>query len=187
MLIVGPYFYFREDEVAYSDIPEPTPKEDAVKIKYMAPARVEAPVEKPEPLVEVKTPEEYDSETSSDDEQVSRGPAIEEEGSSDPHYGDLEEAWNHELKALLNRLEPDEGEEIHKAYVMEKESFQAEMDALNNEKTQKTSEEAISEIDQLIATLDQKHQERLKEILGAHYEAVRDHYDQYMEASAVQY
>ena len=51
-----------------------------------------------------------------------------------------------------------------------------------SEKQQKTGEEGL-EIDQMIAQLDEKHQAKLKDILGAHYEAVRDHYDQYMESA----
>jgi hypothetical protein len=96
---------------------------------------------------------------------------------------DLEEGWNNELKEMLTRLEPAEGETIHKSYLSEQESYQAELDALMSEKQQKTTEEASLEVEQLIGQLDQKHQDKLKEIFGAHYEAVRDGYEHYMDSA----
>jgi t-SNARE complex subunit (syntaxin) len=57
------------------------------------------------------------------------------------------------------------------------------LDNLMSDKNLKTSKEAELEVDQLITQLDQKHQERLKEILGTHYEAIRDQYEEYLESS----
>jgi hypothetical protein len=61
-------------------------------------------------------------------------------------------------------------------------SYQAEMDALLGEKQQKTHPKESQEIEHLILSLEERHQARLKEILGAHFEAVRDQYDQFMES-----
>jgi len=88
---------------------------------------------------------------------------------------------------MLNRLEPVDGDNIHKTYLEEQQNYQSMLDNLMNDKEQKTSHEAVLEVDQLISQLDQKHQERLKEILGTHYEAIRDHYEEYLETSLREY
>lgn len=161
------------------------PEIDAVKLKMGAPDRAERilTVEKPKALA----PEM----TSENTEGPSRDITSEDEGTEDGQmdqveevqWTDLEEGWNTELKSMLGRLEPADGEEIYKTYMKEQESYQAELDSLMNEKQQKSSDEAINEIDQLIGQLDSKHQEKLKDILGAHYEAVRDQYQQYMDSA----
>ncbi len=119
---------------------------------------------------------------SDEDEGGERTPGGEVDEMEGVEWTDLEEGWSAELKGLLNRLEPADGDEIYKTYMKEQEVYQAELDALINEKHQKTSRDAALEIDQLISQLDSKHQDRLKDILGAHYEAVRDQYQQYLES-----
>lgn len=171
ILFLAPLYYFQHNEVPES------PEIDSVKLKMGAPKR--APAEKkasqilaaPAPVkgVEVVEQPELLTDTPEDGEEV--------------HWNDLEEGWNTELKDMLGRLEPADGEEIYKNYMKEQETYQTELEALMNEKQQKTSDEAALEIDQLIVQLDNKHQDRLKDILGAHYEAVRDQYQQFMDSS----
>lgn len=164
------------------------PEIDSIKLKMSATDR-----DRVERILTVDKPKLSAEEAS----QVADEPSAEEpegEVSSGVEHGDLEhveevqlndieEGWNNELKEMLNRLEPAEGESIHKAYISEQESYQAELDALMNEKNQKTTDEAALEVEQLIGQLDHKHQEKLKEIFGAHYEAVRDGYESYMETA----
>lgn len=95
---------------------------------------------------------------------------------------DVEAAWNNELKGMLSRLEPMEGEAIHNTYLQAQESYEAELNALMDEKQQKETEEEALEVEHMIGQLDYNHQQRLKDILGAHYEAVRDHYQYYMDS-----
>lgn len=182
ILIVAPLYYFTHEEEA------PVPEIDSVKLKLGAPDRAERilTVDKTKSVPEVK-PE-------APAEAPSRDITSEDEGSAEEgmdqvdevQWTDLEEGWNNELKSMLGRLEPADGDDIYKSYMKEQEGYQAELDSLMNEKQQKTSDEAISEIDQLIAQLDSKHQDKLKEILGAHYEAVRDQYQQYMDSAEEQ-
>ncbi|WP_408096002.1 hypothetical protein ACJVC5_13245 [Peredibacter sp. HCB2-198] len=99
-------------------------------------------------------------------------------------WSETEAVWNNELKEILYRLEPQESENMHKAYISERETFLSEIENLLNEKQQKTSPDAIQEIEQMISGMEQKHEEKIKEIFGAHYEAVREQYDAYMENSS---
>lgn len=177
ILFLAPLYYFNQEDTPGA------PEIDSVKLKMGAPARIEKTLIDVTPSRHVaapeieKQPETEVRETSS--EVISED--TEQEGDQ-VHWTDLEEGWNTELKDMLLRLEPADGEEIHRNYLKEQESYQAELDALMNEKQQKDSDEAIQEVDQLIMQLDAKHQERLKDILGAHYEAVRDQYQLYMDS-----
>jgi hypothetical protein len=177
ILFAGIFIFFnQEDKISYSD------KSDSLKVKVSAPRRFErvlpdstpeAPasaVEEIELNAEVLTAETRDVVDPGDVEHV-----------EEFQWTDLEEGWNNELKEMLLRLEPAEGEAIHKSYLLEQESYQAELESLMNEKQQKTTPEATIEVDNLIDQLDEKHQTKLKELLGAHYEAVRDGYESYME------
>jgi hypothetical protein len=163
------------------------PKIDSIKVKISAPQRneVHENLSRPVKLVEetilpnqLLDPKDDNFDTSEDDSsEPYRGPAV--EGVA---LKDLEEGWNAELKDLLMRLEPAEAEEIYKAYLEEQEGHQAQLDALVNEKHQKSSDEGVAEIDQLTEQLEQRHNDRMKEILGAHYQAVQDHFEQYMDS-----
>ncbi len=187
ILFVTSFYYFRgtSETKEISEI-------DSIKLKMGAPDRFV--VEESRPTERLLTVEE----------PVTRGPAVDEglelpdeEYSEDPQVNgivsdlehveevelqDVEEGWNTELKGMLSRLEPMDGEAIHNTYLQAQESYQAELNALMDEKQQKETEEEALEIEQLIGQLDYNHQERLKEILGAHYEAVRDHYQYYMDS-----
>lgn len=181
ILLAGSYFFFTKEETKTVRREESI---DSIKLKMSAQDRDRAErlltLEKPKEL-----PQSEDSASTERPEgEVSYGA---EEGDlehvEEIQLNDLEEGWNAELKEMLNRLEPAEADNIHKAYLSEQESYQAEMDALMSEKQQKTSEEAVLEVEQLISQLDQKHQDKLKEIFGAHYEAVRDGYQSFMESA----
>lgn len=184
ILFAGSYYFLTKEETKIM------PEIDSVKLKMSANDR-----DRTERILTVDKPklnaEESSAASSSED---SSSQESEGEVSSGAEHGDLEhveevqlndleEGWNNELKEMLGRLEPAEGENIHKAYLSEQESYQAEMDALMSEKQQKTTEEASLEVEQLIGQLDQKHQEKLKEIFGAHYEAVRDGYETFMDSA----
>lgn len=180
ILFAGSYYFLTKEEAKV------LPQIDSIKLKMSATDRdrVERILTVDKPKL---TPEESGQVADEPESQEPEG-----EVSSGVEHGDLEhveevqlndieEGWNNELKDMLSRLEPAEGENIHKSYLAEQESYQAELDALMSEKQQKTTEEAALEVEHLIGQLDQKHQEKLKEIFGAHYEAVRDGYESYME------
>lgn len=188
ILIAGSYYFLTKEETKVSG--RQVDSIDSIKVKMAANDRdrVERILTVDKPKL---NPDEAGSSVSSPDESSEEPQG---EVSSGAEYGDLEhveevqlndleEGWNTELKEMLGRLEPAEGENIHKAYLSEQESYQAELDALMSEKQQKTTEEASQEVEQLIGQLDQKHQEKLKEIFGAHYEAVRDGYESYMDSA----
>lgn len=193
ILFVGTFYYLSPKG------PELTPAVDSIKIKMGAPKRaeeraltVERPEERPVSTeVDPAVPAEEDrdrgeAEASLPEEEASEVSAIDNEEDEkvdvqEVQLTELEEGWNNELKVVLSRLEPREGEAMHVAYMSEQESYQAELEALLNEKQQKTSHDAALEMEQLIAQLDYKHQEKLKDIFGVHYETVRDHYEYFME------
>lgn len=186
ILFVSSFYYFSAGDKTKS------PQIDSVKLKMGAPERAEErilTVEKPQKIPASITPEAA-SASESDEERGSEVSSTQEDENvnedlehvQEVQWTELEEGWNNELKEMLSRLEPREGEAMHSSYLSEQESYQAELDSLLNEKQQKSSYEAGREIDQLISQLDYKHQEKLKNILGAHYEAVRDHYEYFMDA-----
>lgn len=178
LLIVGPYYYFSPSE--QKDMPQI----DAVKLKMGAPERTERILTiKEEPV----PPSETD-DNSSETETHEAPTSVKREETDSEHFeevgiNDLEESWRTELKSMLNRLEPMDGDSMHRAYLEEQESYQAQLDALMNDRQQKTTDDEVMEVDHLISQVELKHQERMVEILGAHYEAVRDHYQYFMETS----
>lgn len=175
ILLASPVYYFtHEDEVIKPEI-------DSVRLKVSGPERSDRILSVKEPVAVAKAaaPEEI-AEVKT---EVSDSIESDLEHAEGVELSDIEESWNNELKGMLDGLEPAEGESIHKSYLSEQESYQTELDALLNEKQQKTTDEAALEVEHLIGQLDVKHQEKLKEILGAHYEAVRDHYEDFMDAS----
>lgn len=183
ILICGSYYFLTKEE---SKI---LPEIDSVKLKMAANDRdrveriltVDKPKLSPEEVAAAGVPENTEDKPMG---EVSSGAEYGDlEHVEEVQLNDLEEGWNNELKEMLGRLEPAEGENIHKSYLSEQESYQAELDALMSEKQQKTTEEASQEVEQLIGQLDQKHQDKLKEIFGAHYEAVRDGYETYMDSA----
>lgn len=183
ILFAGSYYFLTKEETKIM------PEIDSVKLKMSANDRDRTEriltVDKPKLNAE-ESSATFGSEEPSEEPQgeVSSGAEHGDlEHVEEVQLNDLEEGWNNELKEMLGRLEPAEGENIHKAYLSEQESYQAELDALMSEKQQKTTEEASLEVEQLIGQLDQKHQDKLKEIFGAHYEAVRDGYETFMDSA----
>ncbi len=186
ILFVSSFYYFSAGEKSKS------PQIDSVKLKMGAPERAEERILTVEKVEKAPAPVTAESSSASDVEEESE-PEVsstqEDENVTEDlehvqevQWTELEEGWNNELKEMLSRLEPREGESMHNAYISEQESYQSELDSLLNEKQLKSSFEAGREIDQMISQLEYKHQEKLKNILGAHYEAVRDHYEYFMEA-----
>lgn len=183
ILFASGFYYFRDTQEVTSAPIKPRAQLDSIKVKSAAPDRAERiltarPVEKPA-VVETESSDAGREISSSEEEEDY---TYEEDHVEEVPATDLDQAWNHELKDVLNRLEPAEGDNMHKAYMAELESYKAEMDALMSEKQSQTSELGL-ESEQMISQLDQKHEDNLKEIFGAHYDAVRDHYQEYMQGS----
>lgn len=187
ILFFSGFYYFSQDEKS----PEVAAKAvgDSIKVKSAAPDRVER-ILTVSKKVEVK-PEPVEEATPTAEDVGREISAVEEEPEYDEHMDQVEEipvteldqAWNGELKDVLSRLEPMDGDQIHKAYLSEIESYRAEMDALMNEKQTKATQEEALEVDQMMSQLDLRHEDNLREIFGAHYDAVRDHYQEYMQSN----
>ncbi|GEM_PF-5977075 len=105
-------------------------------------------------------------------------------------------SWNAELKELLVNLEPEDGEEMYNKYVALREVYRTEFNNLANtranlyadengkpdKKLYRQNKEAIEEHDYFIDQLEIKHEEGLKDALGAHYEQVKEMQEQYHDA-----
>jgi hypothetical protein len=191
VLFLSPLYFF-------STSPDQGHEVDTIAIKASAPDRIERilTVEPPRKSVSPETTESPAFSTEADedsteflsDEEGDRSPAASAtlEEVEEVQMSDIEESWHGELKQILNRLEPADGDDIHRSYLQEQESYKVMIDGLMSEKSSMTTQEASEEIEQMIQQLDYKHQEKLKEILGPHYEAVRDSYDEFMESSSQQ-
>ncbi len=90
---------------------------------------------------------------------------------------DHEKNWLDELSQIITGLEPEFGEEMFDAYVSERGSFQAGLDELvrENQKNQ--------DIDDMIANLENQHEERIKEIFGQHYETIKEQQNKFLETT----
>lgn len=104
-----------------------------------------------------------------DDEQLSHEDEI--------PWDEIRSGWRSHLKDLLYDLDPENGEAIFSAYQAESNAFDAEMENL----TQAQS----GDMDMLLGQLENRHEEKLKEILGPYYREVTDHHQQYN--SSIQY
>lgn len=159
---------------------------DSVKLKLGAPERTPPGPEVLEKKTELPVKEELPPPTYTEDEGELSATSNENEGEGPEQsiqWSELEEGWNSELKTVLLKLEPREGELIHSTYLAEKEAYQTELQALLNEKQQTESPSESGELDQLMSQLDYNHQEKLKEIFGVHYESIRDYYDEFMQTA----
>ncbi len=157
---------------------------DSIRVKLGAPKRVNRspavlPVERAR-VEESDPPETGEGFVDEEPAQLTAG----------EHYtdgeGPGEDSWPVELKDMLLRLEPVDGEEIYQAYQAEQDAYQSELDALMTEKQQKTSEEGAAEMDHQLTQLDSKHEEKLKVIFGDHYEAIREHQQEFLEAGSAE-
>lgn len=182
ILVALPFYYFTKDKTT-----RPDDRIDSIKLKMGAPNRTKE-VKVVDLVADVNSADDELQKDAisdiADDEQSEAGPSMLAANEDEVEVNDIEEGWDAELKEMLDRLEPAESESIYKAYTQEKEAYQAELDSLLSEKNQKTSDESVREIEELVSQLDLKHQDRLKDILGAHYEAVRDGYEAYMESAS---
>lgn len=108
---------------------------------------------------------------------------IEPDGSQIAHvdevpWDEIKQGWKADLKEFLIEADPEHGEETYSAYLEESESFEAEIDSLSRE-AEKAGKEARQDFETLIGQLEVKHEEKLKEILGAYYSDVTDRHQQY--------
>lgn len=113
-----------------------------------------------------EVPEEYS--------EVDSEAAVEE---GEIPWDEIKTGWRDHLRNLLSELDPLNGEDIFNAYMTENASYEAEMENLAKD----DSAEGESQMGQL----ETHHEERLKEILGSHYQEVTDHHQQYN--SSIQY
>ena len=183
ILILAPVYYVKyvnKDDVQ---------KIDDIKLKISAPQRAERiltvqteVIPPPHSQDKEQSSEQDPSTTDEEGEREYRDHSFEEV--EQVEVSGAEENWNLELKDILNRIDPIEGDQIHKAYVQEYENYQAMMESLISEKQQKTSEESILEIDQLMTQLDEKYQAKIKTILGPHFDTVDEIHEEYLQSSA---
>lgn len=170
-----------------------SPKIDAVKLKVSAPEREDRLLTLNSSVPTNFNTNELDSTSDNSKEDEFDDDLNDEEFSdSAEEYDELvqvevsesEERWNKELKEILNRLDPIDGDSIHSDYIEEMDNHRTMLKSLLTEKQQKTSPDADFEIDQLIYQLDEKHQEKLKEILGPHSEVVSELHQEYLDAQS---
>jgi hypothetical protein len=184
LLVAGTIYYFRQSDSvdapkSISSVRSKMKKNFKNDIREPASPKKIVPVPQEVNIVQIDTEDEVKTLVSSAHEPT-------DVPVQEFQWSQIEEGWNRELKEMLLRLEPVDGEEMHKTYLQEQEAYQAELDGLLNEKQQKSTPEALTEIEQLIVSLDEKHQSRLREVLGAHYEAVRDGYEAYMDQAGAE-
>jgi hypothetical protein len=87
---------------------------------------------------------------------------------------EIEEEWHQELKNLMIRLEPEEGEAMFDAYVKEVSAHKAELAALSGE--------GVEMSDELLNEINRKSEARLDEILGTHSEEVNQFLGEFVDA-----
>lgn len=184
LILMSSFYYLNR-----SQSPE-APSIDSIKVKISAPDRVERILTVEDPVIvsaeEAQMLQETEEEVPEQGAEEVSNVVSDLEHVEDVQINDLEEGWSNELKEMLSRLEPMEGETIHTSYLQELESYQTELNVLLDEKHQKENPEEAQEIEYMIGQLDLRHQERLRDIFGAHYEAVRDHYEYFMETASGQ-
>lgn len=189
-LILAPLYYLNRD----TKMSVPLFGTDEVKVKSSAPKR---PVYERKVIQKLPTPkqEKYSgfvpSETSEEAgdehfEEIAENSDSNEQHFRGPALHDLEAGWNAALLEFLGRVEPADAEQMHEKYVLQQDAYQAEFEAIMAEKQQKSSDEEAFQIEEAIAHLEEVHEQRLQEILGAHYEAVRDYYEGYMDSVEVE-
>lgn len=191
-LILVPLYYLNKDNKASVDffgtsdevkLKSSAPKRPILKRKVVSRKASEAPSYQTKKIVrdekEMKVDQEHFDEY---DEKFEVG----EEAGRSPAVGSLESGWNAALLDLLNRLEPADAQTIYDQYIGEQDAYQAEFEALMAEKQQNPHNEEAFRTEEAVAQLDHIHEQRLQEILGAHYEAVKDYYEGYMDAAEVE-
>ncbi len=174
------YYFYPEKKSTSSQL-------DSIKVKMSAirranfektlpkPSREIAFVEpESESLSEAPEPEiDENNEGAAPEEVLATGASI---------VPDIEGGWKQELKDLLTRLEPEEGESIYNAYSEEVDNYNAETESLQKEKDLATSDAALTKFDAILTEVDQEHDEKLKQILGPHFDEVTNAQHEYMSA-----
>lgn len=189
-LILAPLYYLNRDKKMGLDF---FGESDEVKIKSSAPKRpilkrTAVVKERPKPQKLVQSSyfvPESSPQNEKDEEHFEEyaDPSENAEVGRSPAMGSLESGWNAALLDLLNRLEPADAQTIYEQYTAEQDAYQAEFEALMAEKQQNPHSEETFMTEEAVTRLEYAHEQRLQEILGAHYEAVRDYYEGYMDAA----
>lgn len=177
------------------------PLTDTVKVKASAPERPErlltAPVEEKGAGVDAASDfaeegtEEGPEETSQDSAGRQAGREVSSSASgelaqiTEEAPEPKEEGWELEMKDTLARLEPEEGAQMYQSYRNEQQVFQEQLDELLLEKQQKSSQKSIREMEQIINQLEQRHQQKLQDILGVHYGTLKDQQNAHLESNEV--
>jgi BMFP domain-containing protein YqiC len=122
--------------------------------------------------------ENHVEENLSDESNVNREITSEISQEDEQHSEDIpfDSAWSSEFGHLIQELEPEQADEIFNAYVTERENFQNQLQELVK------SEEENSDLESYISDLENQHEEKLKEILGVHYEVVKEHHTKFLES-----
>jgi hypothetical protein len=171
--------------------PEESPRIDAIKVKMSATARLPtaAPALKQLPSAEdlPATPEPSGTEEAS---FVSSAADVHEDAhlehlEDEVPWDEIQAGWKTHLREYLLDIDPDRGEEYFNAYLEEKDKFDAEMAALNQQMGLEADQEPRPEFVEHVNQLERNYEEKLKSVLGPYYQNVTDYHQQYN--SSVQY
>ncbi len=162
---------------------------DSVKLKLSAHRKPE--IVRKTVIEQKETAKEAEVETTSVEEQIDAQYASADDEAltgeeQSVAWDEVQKGWETEVKEALIRLEPEDGETIYNAYLAEKENHQAEVDALfaDNRQTEKNRMPSVVpvEVDEVMTQLDSKHEDRLKEIFGSHFDEISKKHQEYQES-----
>lgn len=165
---------------AFSPKSEVIHQTDAVEFKQSAPRRKHVSGRKiqipEEDKVELVESDESDPSSDGETDISSTADSAEVEHVEDAPADDHEKNWQDELSQVIVNLEPEYGEEMFNAYVSERNGYQTSLDELiqGNQKNQ--------DLEYLIGELETKHDDRVKEIFGRHYEEIKDHQSKFLDS-----
>jgi len=175
LLIFSAFYYFWPKTKLVAEV-------DMLKVKSSAPVRMKKHVATN--IKKVTSSTAVDSESAMDEEYSEEEPPVSGEHEEnvehfdEPRVNDIEKGWQEELREVLTKLEPDQGKEIFNAYVNEKDSQQAELDALVQESQKR------GDLEYLIDELEAKHEEKVKEIFGNYYEEIKARQETFIESAS---
>jgi hypothetical protein len=90
---------------------------------------------------------------------------------ADVPWEELKNGWREQLHTVLSDIDPENGEDIYNAYLTENNVYESEMAKLELRDA--------DDVQTLMGQLESRHEEKLKEILGKHYQEVTDQHQQY--------
>lgn len=167
-------YFFNQKERPVSNL-------DVVKLKMSAIQRLPTATSKP---LDAKSESNLLDENLTEESHVSALPdsdeeeAVAEVENEDDEYEnaevpweELKTGWRDHLHNTLSDIDPENGEDIYNAYLAENNNYEAEMAKLE----MNTSDD----VQTLMGQLESRHEEKLKEILGKHYQEVTDQHQQY--------